>query len=451
MQRVGYFRKLAEIFNPLLFLLRHSFLLILLALPGWLSSQCDFTGELGLDCLEAPLLSAADLSSGEVFCATLPSSNPILELSSFCNGLGTSENTGFLKFYPGSSALSFLLEPISCDTVDNSQGVFTGLQIAVFPACDFGNPILCEAACQNSPINLNLSNLIPGALYALAIDGCNGSVCSIGLEITSGELMNIDPTGEPVIAGPSEICLNDAAVFSISQLPIEAIIDWTVGPGLAANSFDQGRILEVTNWSSAGQYEICPTIQLNPPSGNVVDTCLMIEVLEAPQINQITNDTLLCPMDEITIAIAGSLFDEVQWQNGFSQLSCLNCLDPTFVMGTESVSLAVVFINSATGCQEQRIIEIGLQDAALCMTPVNNLEVISSVMVHPNPASKILYLKNNAPNNSIQIYAANGQLVEQYVDVQQSIDVSALTRGVYFLHIEMEEGSSQIIPWVKQD
>lgn len=70
----------------------------------------------------------------------------------------------------------------------------------------------------------------------------------------------------------------------------------------------------------------------------------------------------------------------------------------------------------------------------------NNLE---SIKLYPNPANNQLFFDtNNLTINSVSIYGVDGKLVKQQNDLNNnSINISDLTSGVFFVKIASEEGT----------
>ncbi len=82
--------------------------------------------------------------------------------------------------------------------------------------------------------------------------------------------------------------------------------------------------------------------------------------------------------------------------------------------------------------------------------PTNTLDesmLNSNLYLYPNPASDRIFVHTptNLENRNIKIYSVLGNIVEiKKIDLQQSIDISTLKRGVYFLELE-EVGLKQKI------
>jgi hypothetical protein len=70
--------------------------------------------------------------------------------------------------------------------------------------------------------------------------------------------------------------------------------------------------------------------------------------------------------------------------------------------------------------------------------------------IYPNPTSHTLILNDvNYKAQKITILNINGQIVKQFEEVGNEIDVEYLQNGIYFLQVELENQSKEIIRFVK--
>jgi arabinogalactan endo-1,4-beta-galactosidase len=86
----------------------------------------------------------------------------------------------------------------------------------------------------------------------------------------------------------------------------------------------------------------------------------------------------------------------------------------------------------------------GAMDAFKLNSTLSNdqFEIANELMVYPNPANDILYVKSSGESiKNVKIYNANGVLVRNHSeDLQlQSINISVLPSGLYFLRINGEK------------
>lgn len=77
-----------------------------------------------------------------------------------------------------------------------------------------------------------------------------------------------------------------------------------------------------------------------------------------------------------------------------------------------------------------------VQDTTLS---TNNLENEIAFSIYPNPVEDILYFKyKNSTIQTVQLYNVLGKLVKQFSNAQ-SLDVSNLSTGVYFIKLQAEK------------
>ena len=75
-------------------------------------------------------------------------------------------------------------------------------------------------------------------------------------------------------------------------------------------------------------------------------------------------------------------------------------------------------------------------------TGVNNI-ISSEFNVYPNPAQNLLNINSKHKINKTTIYSVDGSLVNTYSNVNESIDISDLSKGMYLLLINTESGIIQ--------
>ena len=68
---------------------------------------------------------------------------------------------------------------------------------------------------------------------------------------------------------------------------------------------------------------------------------------------------------------------------------------------------------------------------------------LNNIIIYPNPVSDILYISSeNTVSETITIYSLNGKKVVEDITETNSIDVSTLSKGMYFIEISSESGKS---------
>ena len=415
-------------------------------------AQCDIFTPAGLSCLEAPLLTAEDFSTGQVFCSSLPLDNPSDELIPFCQGVGTSENTAFFQFYPATASLSFQINPSNCDTLENPLGQFTGMQATAFAACDFDATLDCVVPCMNETFVLSLQTLEPGGLYILALDGCAGSLCDFSIKLTEGELMNLIPGLLPQVHGPATSCTNEPAVFSISEMPDQAAAQWSVVPSISFSTFDNGRIMQLVNMPPAGLYQVCTNIDLSPPSGPWVDTCMSIEIFDTPQVISISEDTSLCSFELLPLELEVLFADQVTWTGPEGLLSCTDCLNPTLAFQDEAVLIQVEILNTSTGCSLMQDVFIDLNEEVACINNNTVQNASYGIRLFPNPTSEKLIIESDQTAGQIKILDMHGKMIYRWnmQDRMAALDVSGWPAGIYLMQLQLPSGQRIQRSWVKQ-
>jgi CubicO group peptidase (beta-lactamase class C family) len=88
--------------------------------------------------------------------------------------------------------------------------------------------------------------------------------------------------------------------------------------------------------------------------------------------------------------------------------------------------------------------------AALCLgTGIVDVNLSNSISIYPNPANELLYIRSNENIRycgSVSSY--DGKDILNFEE-STSIDISSFSKGVYFLRIQMKNGS-RVIRFIKQ-
>lgn len=416
------------------------------------ASQCETTLVAGLSCIDAPIFTPQDFEDGKQYCSTLPIDNLIPQLNPFCMGAGVPNNTGLFQFYPASSSLTFIIDPFLCDTIMNGAGEFVGVQAGVFLACDFANPVFCASTCQSSVFEIILQDLIPGQLYTLAIDGCAGSVCTFSISLSDGELLIMDPLADPAVNGPTFICENEMATYTISNLPQTAEVNWQIDPAISFTTLNGGQILQLSEMPVFDAYGICAIIETMPPNGVVIDTCFSLEVYEAPNIISVSNDTSLCAGDVFDIQLEVENTATIVWTAPANTLSCLDCLTPTFTMSEAAAQLEVSLTNSDTGCETTHSIQIDLKEAAACTNSLSGAATLESIQIYPNPGHAEIFIRSEQDLGELSILNSIGQELLRIAGDKKNVrvDMNQFPKGIYFVKITKPDGGQALLPWLKQ-
>ncbi|WP_291085088.1 T9SS type A sorting domain-containing protein, partial [Flavobacterium sp. BFFFF1] len=77
-----------------------------------------------------------------------------------------------------------------------------------------------------------------------------------------------------------------------------------------------------------------------------------------------------------------------------------------------------------------------------CVLKTDEVEVYKLFTIYPNPATDVLHVKSkeNTSITSLSVYNTLGQLIITVTNPQQTIDVSELLSGNYFIKITSNKG-----------
>ena len=90
-----------------------------------------------------------------------------------------------------------------------------------------------------------------------------------------------------------------------------------------------------------------------------------------------------------------------------------------------------------------------LNDAMCASTGINENYAITPISIYPNPANDILFIQSdNQLSYSGTVSGIDGKIILNFT-TSNSIDVSGLNKGIYFLTLN-SESSSQVIRFIKQ-
>jgi hypothetical protein len=131
-----------------------------------------------------------------------------------------------------------------------------------------------------------------------------------------------------------------------------------------------------------------------------------------------------------TISANNSSATNYQW---------ITCLDSSFVVGETSAD----FTATANGDYAVIITEGSCTDTSACVTVLTvgiNEESMQNVRVYPNPATSQITISNVvSPILTIKIIDISGKTIKRINHDSNTINVSDLTKGIYFLQVQTEQ------------
>lgn len=273
-------------FRHLLFL--QFFTLFLLNLNR-LSAQCNSVPA-GLTCEEAPVL--CDLNDLDGYCTTLPDFPNPTGPNPLCSNGGVSNNTIWFGFIAGTTNYNLNIIPANCTNV----GGFQGIQGGIYGGdCGSVTQVVCQGQCSTGIINLNGNNFVPGEVYWFIIDGCQGSVCDITVDILAGGPLvmgNINP-----IVGPKKVCLGGTFNYSTNNVNGATAYHWTLDGNLLGDPENEDNTTSVT-FGDAGVHQLCVDVSnyCNDVGTPPVQQCIDVTVTEVIGIDP--PEKFVCPNDQ---------------------------------------------------------------------------------------------------------------------------------------------------------
>ena len=270
-------------------LLRLISFLILTSQSYYSFSQCNAVPA-GYTCEEAPVL--CNLNDLDGYCTTLPDFPNPTGPNPLCGNGGVPNNTIWFGFIAGTTNYNLNIIPSNCTNV----GGFTGIQGGIYGG-DCGNvtAVVCQGQCTNGVLNLNSNNFVPGEVYWFIIDGCNGSVCDITVDILAGGPLvmgNINP-----IVGPKKVCLGGTFNYSTNNVNGATAYHWTLDGDLLADPESEDNQISVT-FTEPGVQQLCVDVSnyCNDVSTPPAQVCIDVTVTEVIGIDP--PEKYVCPNDE---------------------------------------------------------------------------------------------------------------------------------------------------------
>ena len=98
---------------------------------------------------------------------------------------GQPNNPLYFGFVPNSTTVSFQFNPIICSPGSSGQ---LGFQWAILEGCDLEDPtyVICDGDQLTGLVTVSYDQFVPGTTYYLILDGWEGSICDIAIDVISG-------------------------------------------------------------------------------------------------------------------------------------------------------------------------------------------------------------------------------------------------------------------------
>ncbi|MCZ2101418.1 MAG: gliding motility-associated C-terminal domain-containing protein [Chitinophagales bacterium] len=232
----------------------------------------------------------------------------------------TAHNPTWFRFLAVCEDISLTVNTTNC----LNGGLFgcnsRGVQVAVYPECNWQNPwdaVACDVNhCRNNApwsqtINLSMTGLVVGKVYSLIVDGCCNSACDVTITVTSPYCPPEIGAWPGEIIGPEYICVGDYVEYCIEE-PLGGLkFRWTLnGTVFAESQFDEdgsGISCFSEVFSTPGEYLLCVDTenQCVPYSSNPVEKCKTITVVSVDAGTITANPTPTCPDKNVNIQVSG--------------------------------------------------------------------------------------------------------------------------------------------------
>ena len=237
----------------------------------------------------------------------------------------TAHNPTWFRFIALCEDLQMTVTTTGCSNGGSGWNPCRGVQLAVFPECEWQNPwdaVACQVnqcitsgSSTGQVINLTMSGLTIGKLYSLVVDGCCNSFCNVHINITTPPCFpNIEPwQGE--IQGPKDVCVGDDATYCVENVTGGLKYIWTLdGTLVDAGPADDSGTTCMTNrlfFNQKGTYTLCVDTENScvPVTDNPPPNCITITVHDTEAGTITANPTPTCPGSNVNINVTGNATD----------------------------------------------------------------------------------------------------------------------------------------------
>ena len=230
----------------------------------------------------------------------------------------TAHNPTWFRFLAWCPDISLEVVTSMCTRGPACGGNTRGVQLAVFPDCNWDNPALAVGCnvdnCSNSTsqtLTIAMTGLNVGQVYSLVVDGCCRSACHVEINVTSAPCPPTIGAWPGEIEGEDIVCVGSTHDYT-AEVPSGAIeFIWTIN-GVQAG--DATKLLEgesattkTLTWTTPGVYTLCVdgrNVCVDYPS-NPDPLCKTITVYDADAGTITATPNPLCPTATTTITASG--------------------------------------------------------------------------------------------------------------------------------------------------
>ncbi|MDX2195417.1 MAG: M43 family zinc metalloprotease [Cytophagales bacterium] len=250
-------------------------------------------------------------------------------------------------------------------------------------------------------------------------------------------------------AAPTTVCQGQSVTFADISTQYPTGWSWNItekNNGATPITSTQQYLLIIFNIS--GTYHVSLTTQNALGTSSALTKNNYIKVNTPPQVSILTSTTLLGTCNPATVLTATGA-QHYKWYDYKGTQVVGN--QATLAINPSLSAIYTVYGTDANGCVNSAFVEIEVQDT--CLTSLNNNINNTSWILYPNPAEDLLYIYNTRgyyTKTTLHIYDVYGKMVmNKAIDNSIMIDLSKISQGIYFVHIEAPQGINNI-KFIKQ-
>jgi gliding motility-associated-like protein len=240
-----------------------------------------------------------DLSDLDGYMGTSAGFTPNITPGPFC---GSVENNSFIPFVAPQADVSFSIDASNCSVPPPPMGA--GLQAEIYESTDCGNNWTSVSNCASNgstaAFAVNATNLTPGGVYYLMIDGWAGDACDYTITVTNPMGGGIAPPlpAPDMISPANDVCFPEngfnSVTYTTSLVGGAAGYLWTVTGAFGTQNSNDPSMFDVT-FDTEGPVEIC--VEATNACSNSPQICININATEI--VNPPTEDIAFCPGDDV--------------------------------------------------------------------------------------------------------------------------------------------------------
>ena len=192
----------------------------------------------------------------------------------FC---GTIENNQWLAFQASSTTATVSITSWNCQFGRGVQLYMVDPQLNPVSSC-------FSSGGTNTPGNITATNLIPGQVYYIMIDGFAGDICEFSISLIGGINTGPPDPPQPIVSDLDGPCPGQVVCYEIPSVQNASNYDWyVIGDGQII--VGQGSEQVCIQWGNSGIGEVC--VSPYNPCFYGDTTCLQVDVVASSAVNNL--------------------------------------------------------------------------------------------------------------------------------------------------------------------